>query len=156
MLDHLAILIIGKQNAGKTTTLKHFCDTYNYQTVSTFKEGWRNGLSPFKPKYNGVKIIGYFLPASRSERHTHIKENLDDLEWTPDFLFMAEQLHGDQYSNTINYLRRKDFHIKEFLLDNSNPDTIWHFYDKKDEVAIQMHRTEQIADYVRAFINART
>lgn len=153
MQERLAIIIVGKPNAGKTTTLKHFCNTYHHQKVSTFKMGWRQGFTPFK--YLGVKIIPYFLPSSRTEKAIPLSDVFAKLDWWPDFLFMAEQLNGSEYTNTIRFLRKNDYHIKEFLLDNSNTDSIWHFYDKKDEAMILRHRTEQIADYVRGFINAR-
>lgn len=152
MLDHLAIIIVGKPNAGKTTTLKHFGNSYHYKVVTTFKEGWRHGMVPFYNKYSGVKISAYFLPSSRTEKATPLKKIFDGLEWYPDFLFMAEQLNGREYNNTINFLREKKYHIKEFVISNDSNDSIWHHYDAKDEKTIQLHRTEQIADYVRGFI----
>lgn len=155
MLDHLAVIIVGLPNAGKTTTLKHFCNAYHYKIVSTFKEGWRHNMSPFFNKYSGVKISAYFLPSSRTEKDQPLEDIFDNLEWWPDFLFMAEQLSGAEYENTVRFLREKNYHIKEFVLGNNNPDSIWHHYDIKDEKTIQTHRTEQIADYVRNFILSR-
>lgn len=155
MFNHLAIIIVGHQNSGKTTTLKHFHNTYNHREVDTFKQGWRYGISPFSPVYWGVKIVGYFLPSSRTERHLSLASIYDTLDWYPDFLFMAEQLDGAEYQNTINFLRANDYHIKEFVLSNENSDSTWHYYDKKDEDVILKHRTEQIADYVREFMRQR-
>lgn len=155
MLDHLAIIIVGAQNSGKTTTLKHFCNTYDHKTIGAFKQGWRLHLAPFLPKYNGVKIIAYFLPASRSERNVPLSEIFKKFKWSPDFLFMAEQENGKEYNNTIQFLRGRNYHIKEFHLTNANPDSIWHHYDTQDKLNYLMHRTEQIADYVRGFINSR-
>lgn len=92
MLNHLAIVISGAPGSGKTSTLRHFCNTYNNREVATFKEGWRYAFTPFL--YTGVKIVAYFLPSSRTEKATPLKEVFDNLDWWPDFLFMAEQLHG--------------------------------------------------------------
>ncbi|EDM34431.1 hypothetical protein PBAL39_19110 [Pedobacter sp. BAL39] len=154
--DRLAILIVGNPNSGKTTTLKHFCNEYNKpHTVSTFKQGWRYSITPFADKYFGVKIVAYFLPSSRTERAMPLKETFDSLDWWPDFLFMAEQLNGAEYANTIKTLREKDYHIKEFVLDNNNPDTIWNYYDPADESLFLQYRKEAIAEYVRQFILAR-
>ncbi len=155
MLKHLAIIIVGKPNSGKTTTLRHFCNTYDYKEVSTFKQGWRFGITPFKSNYSGVKIVSYFLPSSRTERNVSLKETFSELEWLPDFLFMAEQKSGAEYQRTIRFLREKKYHIKEFLLDESNPDSIWHRYEPKDAKLYLEHRTEAIADYVRNFILSR-
>ena len=155
MLNHLAIIVVGKANSGKTTTLKHFCDTY-YTKVATFKQGWRIGLMPFLDNYLGVKINAYFLPSSRTEKGKSLKKTLEGLNWKPDFLFMAEQFQGNEYNNTIRFLRENNYHIKEFVLDDTNSDSIWRYYaDKKDEQLYLTHRTEQIADYVRSFILSR-
>lgn len=155
MLKHLAIIIVGKQNSGKTTTLRDFCNTYDYKSVSTFRQGWRYGITPFKDNYYGVKIVSYFIPSSRSERGQSLKDTLAGLDWQPDFLFMAEQKDGVEYENTIRTLRQKKYHIKEFILDNDNPDSIWHWYDAKDAKLYLEQRTEAVADYVREFILSR-
>src|SRR6185503_9920248 len=99
MLDRLAVIIVGVQNSGKTTTLKNFCNTYHHKQVTTFKIGWRYGLSIFIKRYWGVKIDAYFIPASRTEKKGYLKEIYDEIGWDPDFIFLAEQLGGSQYSD---------------------------------------------------------
>lgn len=131
MQDKLAILLIGKQNSGKTTTLKFFCNAYYRKKTTTFKSGWRYSMYPFHPKYDGVRINGYFLVSSPTEKHKQIKKTIDKLDWMPEFLFMAEQLNGSNYQNTIDFLRSNNYHIKEFILSNNDADSIWNFYDKK-------------------------
>jgi len=155
MLKHLAIIIVGKQNSGKTTTLLDFCNTYDYKSVSIFRQGWRYGITPFKDNYHGVKIVSYFLPSSRSEREKSLKDTFSELEWLPDFLFMTEQKDGAEYERTIRFLRQEKYHIKEFLLGEDNPDLIWRRYESKDAKLYLEHRTEAIADYVRSFILSR-
>lgn len=154
MFNHLAIIVVGHQNSGKTTTLKHFHNTYNHREVETFKQGWREKISLFSAIWS-VHIVGYFLPSSRTEKQQSLESIYKDLAWYPNFLFMAEQLEGVEYQNTINFLRANDYHIKEFVLSNENQDPIWHYYDKQNEDVILKHRTEQIADYVREFIRQR-
>lgn len=153
--DRLAILLVGNQNSGKTTTLKHFCNSYRFHQADVFRQGWRYDLTPFADKYSGVKIVAYFLPSSRTEKSTPLEQTFESLEWWPDFLFMAEQLDGAEYQNTIQTLRKKDYHIKEFILSNNNSDTIWHYYNSVDEETFLKYRTEAIAEYVRQFILAR-
>ncbi len=68
---------------------------------------------------------------------------------------MAEQLNGAEYQNTIRILRGNDYHIKEFILDSTNCDTIWNYYDKKDENLFLNYRTEAMGEYVRRFILER-
>lgn len=153
--DRLAILLVGNQNSGKTTTLKHFCNSYRFHQADVFKQGWRYDITPFANKYLGVKVVAYFLPSSRTEKATPLETVFDSLEWYPDFLFMAEQLNGAEYQNTIRTLRENDYHIKEFILDSSNSDTIWRYYDKSDEDLFLNYRTEAMAEYVRRFILER-
>lgn len=155
MLTNLAIIITGSPNSGKTTTLKHFCNKYHHQKVDTFRQGWRHGMMPFADKYLGVKISAYILPSSRTEKHEPLEDIFENLEWYPEFLFMAEQLNGSEYENTIRFLRQNKYQIKEFILDKSNSDSIWHYYNNNDEQMYLEHRTEQIADYVRNFILSR-
>jgi len=157
MLNKLAIIIVGKPNAGKTTTLKHFHDSYYYKKPKYLRQVLRRDFSPFNYTFIGLKIIAFFLPSSRTETEKSLKETFVkiNLGWYPDFIFMAEQLDGDEYDNTIKYLRQKEYHIKEFVITDTNPDSTWRFYDKIDCKNIQLHRTEQIADYVRNFIKSR-
>jgi GTPase SAR1 family protein len=149
--DRLAIILVGNQNSGKTTTLKYYCNSYRHHQVGVFKQGWRHNITPFADKFYGVRISAYFLPSSRSEKATPLKETFDSLDWWPDFLFMAEQLNGAEYNNTIRILRENDYHIKEFILDNKNMDSIWHYYDPVDENLFLQYRKEAIAEYVRQF-----
>ncbi len=155
MHDNLAIIILGVPNAGNTTTLKHFCNTYYSKPASIFRIGWRISLTPFSPKYGGVKLNGYFVPGSPTEKGICLKDVIGALVPMPEFLFIAEQSGGSQYNNTISFLRIKNYHIKEFIIDDSSQDSIWHKYSKRDEQVIQNYRTEQIADYVRKFILSR-
>lgn len=152
MLNRLAIIIVGEQNSGKTTTLRNYHDIYNHDIPQTFKQGWRHNFHPFKNTYWAVKVDAYFLPSSRTEKDVSLEEVLDAYEWFPPFLFMAEQLNGSQYDNTIRYLRTHEYHIKEFRTTNDNEDSLWHLYNKADEAMIQKLRSEQIADYVRNYI----
>lgn len=156
MLNRLAVVIVGVQNSGKTTTLKHFCDTYYRKKVSTFKMGWRFGLSIFKPRYWGIKIDAFFIPASRTERDEYLIDLYKKLGWDPDFIFMAEQLNGKRYSDTIHYLMANGFHVKEFVLSNKEGNDTWdRWRNDLEREAKLLHRTEQIADYVRSFISTK-
>lgn len=155
MFNKLAIIIVGEPNAGKTTTLKEFVNTYNNEKVDVFRQGWRHNIELFKSYYNAIKIVAYFIPSSRTEKHEPLKDIFNNLNCMPDFLFMAEQLDGEEYLNTIQTLRKCKYHIKEFVISESNSDTIWHRYEEKNKSNILLYRTEQIADYVRQFIKSR-
>lgn len=156
MLNRLAIVIVGVPNAGKTTTLKEFCNTYYRKRVTTFKVGWRFGLEIFKGRYSGVRIDGYFIPASRTERHEYLEEQYEKVGWDPDFIFMAEQLNGSAYSDSIHFLMNNGFQVKEFYLSNIEGDGVWDRWRNDLEMnAKLLQRTEEIADYVRSFIKTK-
>lgn len=155
MINKLAVLIVGEPNSGKTTTLKFFHNSYNANEVDSLRQGWRYNFMPFKPNYCSIKIWPYFIPASRSEKRISLEHTIEKLDWYPDFIFMAEQLDGAEYQNTISYLRENEYIIKEFILSKSNPDSIWHYFPPKEEKIILTQRTEQIAEYVREFIRRR-
>ena len=156
MLDRLAIILVGAQNSGKTSTLKEYSDHY-YGPVATFKKGWRHGLSPFKPKFLTVKVSAYVLPSSPTETRIPLSITLDALDWWPDIILMAEQDGGSEYINTINELRGKDYHIKTFGLTSTVGVETWVRWELKgDEAERLKYRREDIADYIRNFINSRT
>jgi len=154
MFNKLAILLVGAQNTGKTSTLREYCEYYeNIPLGSRFRKGWRWRIAPFRPKYEAVKIVTYFVQSSPTESNKPLSESIDPLEWFPDLLFVSEQLGGLQYENTITYLRANDYHIHEFVLSNADGIGVW---DRWTTVADRdtklLYRREEIADYVRGFI----
>lgn len=169
MLKKLAIVIVGVKNAGKTTTLRYFCDAYHWKTVpKRFKRGWKYGLMPFRGKTDGVKIDAYFLTSSPTEVGIPLKNNINK-NFQPDFLFMAEQFNSNYYLDSIRCLWERGYHVKEFFIDHTIPteserqmfddnqryNTVWRRYDKADEALFHSQRTEQIADYLRMYINTQ-
>jgi GTPase SAR1 family protein len=153
MFDKLAIILLGAQNTGKTSTLREYSNYYYHKKVSTFKKGWRIAISPFKPKFYTVKVFIYFLPGSPTETRIPLADTVEPLDWYPDVLLMAEQLNGSEYQNTINYLRAHRYHIKEFKLSDNNGIGIWDRWTTKlEETTKLLYRREAVADYVRNFI----
>lgn len=55
MFDKLAIILVGEQNSGKTNTIRSYSDYY-HKPVSTLKKGFRWDVTPFRPKYEGIRI----------------------------------------------------------------------------------------------------
>ena len=152
-LDRLAIIIVGKQHNGKTTTLKSYSDYY-HQSVTTFRQGWRYRVAPFLPKFGTIKIWAYILPASPTEKQTPLSSTISP-KWLPDVLLMAEQLNGKEYSNTIHFLMKHMYHIKEFRLSNIEGDGVWDRWqdgNKLQEDGKTIQRREEVADYIRAFL----
>jgi GTPase SAR1 family protein len=156
MFDRLAIILLGAQNTGKTSTLKEYSYYYFHKKVSTFKKGWRIGVSPFKPKFHTIKIFAYFLPGSPTETKIPLADTIEPLDWYPDVLLMAEQLNGAEYQNTISYLRTHRYHIQEFRLSDKNGIDIWDRWSSKTEETTKLlYRREAVANYIRNYILSR-
>jgi GTPase SAR1 family protein len=153
MLDRLAIVVVGEQNSGKTSTLLQYSDYYN-EPVGTFRKGWRYRITPYRPKFETVKVWGYFLPGSPTETRIPLSHSIFP-KTMPDLLLMAEQLNGNEYSNTMHYLMTHNFQIKVYTISNIIGDGIWDRWEKGDafrEQAKLLQRREEIADYIRKFI----
>lgn len=158
MLDRLAIVIIGEQNSGKTTTIRKFSDFY-HKPVSTLKKGFRYDISPFKPKYWGIKIFTYILASSPTESNLSLEDTIEPLEWYPDLLIIPEQKNGKEYSKTIHYLMKNEYEIKQFIISDLVSDGVWDRWDSGDKLredAKLLHRREEIAEYIRKYLIKKT
>lgn len=131
MLDRLAIIIVGEQNSGKTSTLRIYSDYY-HKPVSTLKKGFRYGLTPFKPKFWMIKVFTYILPSSPTESRIPLADTIDPLGWYPDLLLIAEQVNGHEYSASLHYLMINEYHIKQFVISNVVGDGIWERWEDGD------------------------
>lgn len=157
MQDRLAIIILGEQNSGKTSTLRSYSDYY-HKEVSTLKKGFRYGVSPFKPKYWGIKVFTYILPSSPTESGIPLIASKGPQNWFADLVLMAEQLNGSEYSNSIHYLMTHQYHIKEFVVSNHVGDGVWDRWDVGDNFRMNaklLQRREEIGDYIRNFITRK-
>lgn len=154
MLDRLAIVIIGEQNSGKTSTLREYSDYY-HKPVNTLKKGFRYGVTPFKPKFWSVKIFTYILPSSPTESGIPLKDTIDPHDWYPDLLLMAEQTNGVQYSKSIHYLMGNEYHVKQFNISKNIGNEVWDRWNDGDVSMMKaklLQRREEIAEYIRKFI----
>lgn len=157
MFSRLAIVLVGVRNTGKTSTLREYCEYYGNATLGPrFRKGWRWNIAPFWPSFPLVKTPAYFVQSSPTESNIPLADSIDPLRWFPELLFVAEQLGGNQYDNTISYLRLNDYHVKEFVLSNGDGIDIWDRWKTNiDRDTKLFYRREAIADYIRSFIQSR-
>ena len=159
MLDRLAIILVGEQNSGKTSTIRQFNDFYSQKSVTTLKKGFRYNISPFKPKYMAIKIAAYILASSPTESNIPLKDSIDPIGWLPDFIIMPEQTNGMEYSNSIHYLMSNEYELKEFAISDIVGDGVWDKWQTGDtfiEEAKLFYRRELIAEYIREFLIKKT
>jgi hypothetical protein len=150
MKDKLAVLIIGNQNSGKTTTIKYFDKTYDEnETLKKYcRVGWRH-LQLFKGKLYAVFSLIYFIPASPTETQKPLKKRLGKM--LPELLLIAEQKNGKEYNNTIEFLKDNNYKIVEFYTKN-NSSEIWKEWNNRNFENLITRRAVEIGNIFREFI----
>lgn len=151
MKNKIAILIIGKQNSGKTTTIIFFDKVYNRdeKLKKYCRIGWRH-LQLFKGKLHALFSLIYFIPSSPTETQRSLKKRLGKMR--PEFILMAEQINGSEYQNTIDFLTNNDYEIIEFYINRNNSKEIWCEWDNKNMNEILEKRAIEIGNEFRNFI----
>lgn len=149
-MKRLAILIKGYRNVGKTSTIRHYDMIHHKSGKTNCKRGIRY-IRPFE-NFKNIIIQLYILPASPTESNCPLKKYIEDLDESPDFILMAEQLNGKEYQNTTDFLRENNYEIKEFDI-NKNGGSVWGKWeaDKPDEKKLD-ERVNQINNYITDFI----
>jgi len=153
MKNKLAVIIIGKQNSGKTTTIKYFDKIFdeNEKLKKYYRVGWRR-LTMFKGKLDALFLLIYFVPASPTETQKPLRDRLKNFK--PELLLIAEQLNGYEYQNTIHFLEKNNYEIVEFVLKNQSNQT-WNNWNKQNMNEILNKRAIDIGDKFKDFIRER-
>lgn len=136
----LAVLIIGLQNSGKTTTLREIVKIHTGKEQKQMKAGWRI-LSLF-PEFHDLTIHSYFIPASPSETNLKISDRFEKLN--PEILFVAEQINGQNYSDTMAFLTINNYTILRYDLINREGDNIWERFNEFNKSQRLYDRTNLI------------
>ena len=89
----LAILILGVQNSGKTSTIKHLINTHSTKTLSIMRAGWN--IIYFNSSFMSLRLNFFCVPASPTE--TNKKLSFRFTTPLPTVLIVAEQSGG--YAN---------------------------------------------------------
>ena len=152
--NKLAIILLGKQNSGKTSTIKYFdkkYDEYN-RNKKYCKKGWRH-LQLFKEELGALFSLIYFIPASPSETNFPLKDRLK--EFKPELLLVAEQENGKEYENTIQFLDDNNYEIEVFNLQRIKSANIWNEWTKETMEGILDNRATTIRNTFKSFILRR-
>tara|TARA_R110002072_G_scaffold287464_6_gene453184 strand:+ start:804 stop:1280 length:477 start_codon:yes stop_codon:yes gene_type:complete len=148
----LAILLIGKQNSGKTTTIHHFDKMYDERELDKVqcKRGWRH-LQIFKEKLGALFVSMYFVPASPTETNFPLRSRFEFL--LPEIIIVAEQKNGSEFHNTMDFLNENDYKIKIFEIKEGTTET-WSRWkeDNSNKQDILTKRGVDICNTVREFI----
>lgn len=146
----LAVLIIGSQNSGKTSTIKFLINTYASKSLKVMRAGWK---SIFLSKIlKALRINFYCVPASPTE--TKIKLSVRFLTMIPEFLIVAEQVGGNNYSDTMSFLNSNGYTVLRYDISNADGASDWERYDKNSEELKLQNRANQIISDIKNFIKA--
>lgn len=146
----LAILIIGQQDSGKTTTIKHLVNSYSDKSLKVMRAGWQYIFLNSIFKY--LQLNFFCVPASPTETKIKLSDRFS--ESIPEVLIVAEQLNGFNYQNTINFLNANRYNIITYNLSNVNGTSDWDRFDAKNKTIKLDNRVNQIISDIKLFIRA--
>lgn len=148
-----AIVLVGKQNSGKTTTINHFDKEFNENNIlkKYCKMGWRS-LQFFKGKLAAVFTYVYFIPASPTETKEPLKKKLGTMR--PELLLVAEQINGAEYSNTIKFLKKEGYDVTEIVVGDTSSKGCWKDWSSSDFNKKMKDRANEIGNIFRKYIKS--
>ena len=144
----LAILIIGVQNSGKTTTIKHLVNSHSDKSLSVMRAGWQSIFLNSTFKY--LKLNFFCVPASPTETKTKLSKRFPN--FLPEVLIVAEQLNGANYSSTLNFLNTNNFTVIAYNLSNTIGKSDWDKFDNTSKSIKLINRTNQIISDIKQFL----
>jgi hypothetical protein len=148
----LAILIVGEQNSGKTSTIKHLIELYNGRILKNARASWKSIF--LNSLLGSLKLIFYCIPASPTE--TKIKLSARFATWTflPEVLVIAEQSGGTNYPDTINFLALNGYNVLRYdILKTSGP-ADWERFNSGNVKTKLDNRANEIVDDIKNFIKS--
>lgn len=152
MKSKIAILIIGTQNSGKTSTIKYFDKKFdeNEREKKQCRSGWRN-LQLFKEELGALFLLIFFVPSSPTESNKPLSKRF--INFLPEVLLIAEQLNGSKYNNTIKFLEENGYEIVEFYISEDNKEEHWKRWNSIIEYDRKLNkRSEDIKNVLKKFI----
>ncbi|RDI13207.1 hypothetical protein [Flavobacterium sp. AG291] len=148
----LAILIIGVQNSGKTSTIKKLINQYGDGVGKIMRSSWRNIYMDLR--FKSLRLTAYCIPASPTEKNLDLVDRFIDWDNLPQTIILAEQLNGNKYANTISFLTSNGYHIISYNLSNSIGTGIWDRFDSVSERIKLNGRADEILDDIKKYINS--
>jgi len=145
----LAILIVGLQNSGKTSTIRHLIRVYNGKSLKIMKAGWKDIF--LNPIFKLLKLIFYCIPASPSETDNKLSDRFSTWTWLPETLVVAEQTGGRHYVDTINFLSTNGYHVLRYDILATNGATDWERFTPSNMSSKLDNRANEIVNDIKLF-----
>ncbi len=144
----IAVLIVGNQNSGKTSTIRALINTQSKNSISIMRRGWQRIWLNSQFKYLNLDV--YCVPSSPSE--TNIKLSDRFAQWMPDVLILAEQTNGQHYSDTYTFLTQNNYLVLNYQITNSNGTGDWERFDNSNKLMKLNNRVNTIINDLKITI----
>lgn len=159
MKKRFALILLGAQNSGKTSTILQFDSMFDIHGRKKKRGviGWRQLL------LHSLKALVtwiYFIPSSPTETKKSLKKKLkeafnNDKDW-PELLLIAEQINRgeswNKHQETLDFLIQNGFDVMEITIGDEADDPIWQKWNNTNKDAILKARALQIRKIFRDYI----
>lgn len=157
MKNKLAVVLVGMQNSGKTTTMKYFDKEYSEDNkLKKYCKAGRRYLQFYKLK--ALYSYVFFVPASPTETKKSLKGRLKG--WRPEMILIAEQIDKgeswNRYKETKDFLESEGYNVKELLIGDDAKEEVWKKWTNENFNEIMGQRAIEIGDIFREFIKEQT
>jgi len=146
----LAILVIGLQDSGKTSTIKHLISLYNGRSLKVMRAGWKDIF--LNSIFKSLRVHFYCIPASPSETDMELTTRFAEWTWLPETLVIAEQAGGRHYTSTINFLTANGYHILRYDILATSGTSDWERFNTGNMTAKLGGRANQIVADIKGFL----
>lgn len=156
--DKFAVVLIGTQNSGKTTTIKHFDTMYDAlnRKKKQCKAGWRQ-LVLHRGILDSLVTWIFFIPASPTETKKTVRERVGG--YRPELMLIAEQIYkgeeDNKYSETMNFLNSEGYEMIEIVIGDDATETLWRKWDDATFEETMKKRSIAIGNLFREFIKRK-
>lgn len=159
MKNRFALILLGAQNSGKTSTILRFDSMFDIygRRKKRGVVGWRQLL------LHSLKALVtwiYFIPGSPTETKKSLKKKLteafhSDKDW-PELLLIAEQINRgeswNKHRETVDFLLQNEYEVMEIIIGDESNDPLWQKWNNNNKDAILEDRALQIAKIFRNYI----
>jgi hypothetical protein len=132
MKHGFAIILLGAQNSGKTSTILRFDTMFDmhHRIKKRGTVGWRQLLLH---SLQAIVTWIYFIPGSPTETKKSLEKKLKDAfnknEDKPELLLIAEQVDRgeswNKHKETVNFLIQNGYEVMEIVIGDEAKDPLW-------------------------------
>lgn len=153
--ERFAVVLVGTQNSGKTTTIKHFDSMYDEwgRIKKQCKAGWRH-LRLHKGWIDALVSWIYFIPASPTETGISVAKRIG--KERPELILIAEQIDKgekhNKYNETLDFLRNEGYEVVEIIIGDDAINPVWQKWNIERFDETMKIRGQEIGDLFRDYI----